>query len=85
MSGVAEKCDLSTWMGQAFRGNVPDHLMEMMEHKRKLENIFEEMLTQLPEETRPVMESLYEMHHADSKLMYEVLAELFLRHLDGHP
>jgi hypothetical protein len=85
MTHVTDKFELQTWLDQAFRGDIPENIAILTSRQSKFENVVEEMLTQLAPETRPVVEKLYEMHEADTQLMYEIMAELFKRHLEDHP
>lgn len=85
MTQVQAEFKIKGWLDHAFRGDIPQEISELMEHHCKQENIFEELMTQLPEATRPVMESLYEMHKADTAMTFRVIEALFNRHLEDHP
>lgn len=84
MAQIRGEFRLHNWLTDAFRGEIPETVTTLMESQEKRENVVEEMFTQLPPETRDVMERLYEMHRADTELMYTVVAELFRRHLSHH-
>lgn len=85
MSQSVTDFNLQQWVEKAFRGAAPSRITHMVNSQSKMENVMEEMLTQLPPETRAAMEKLYEMHEAETALMYAVIEELFLRHLTDHP
>lgn len=85
MTQTTHPFEIDSWLDEAFRGEVPTQVAELVERQSKFENVVVEMMTQIPEETRPFAEKLYEMHQADSALMYTIVAELFKRHLEDHP
>lgn len=85
MTNIASGFNLKAWVNEAFRTDVPTEIAQMVDRQTKFENVVEEMMTQLPPETRPVVEKLYEMHEADSAMMYTIVGELFKRHLEDHP
>ena len=85
MSQSVTDFNLQQWVEKAFQGSPPSHIKKMVQSQSTKENVVEEMLTQLPSETRAAVEKLYEMHEAETALLYAVIEELFLRHLKGHP
>lgn len=76
--------DLNAWLERAFQGNIPGPISEKLETHRADQNSFEELMTQLPTETRPVVEQLYSLHRADHDMFLMILENLFLRHLENH-
>lgn len=76
---------LGPWLHEAFRGELPEEVAQLFAHRETTENVMTEMMTQWPASVREPMEHLHQMHKADTELMYAVMKNLFLRHLEGHP
>ena len=85
MTQVQEEFKMETWLDQAFRGDIPEEVSELMEHYQKSENIFGEMLTQVSDANRPLIESLHDMHKYNREMVFQVMQNLFMRHLEHHP
>ena len=81
---TAEAIDLKRWLKDALRQNIPSELAELLHEREVRENIFLEMLTQVPKDTREALERLYELHMLETALTYRTIEELFKRHLESH-
>lgn len=79
------KFELDQWLDHAFRGQVPDHLAQLAHRRQTDTTVFRELVTQVPEDHRDVLEHVFELQRADTEMVLTVMEELFRRHLEHHP
>ncbi len=84
MTPPVETKSLTSWLETAFRGELPQEVKDLLVHRNTTENVFTEMMTEWPAKTREPIQHMHQMHKADMELMYAVIENLFLRHLQGH-
>jgi hypothetical protein len=82
---VESTTSLEPWIQGAFRGNVPETVEHLLKHRETMDNVFTEMMTEWPANLREPMQHLHQLHKADTDLLYAVVENLFLRHLEHHP
>ncbi len=76
--------ELTSWLETAFRNEIPPSVERLLNERKVAQNCFEELMTQLPTDVHPVIESLYELQKTETFIQYRVFQELFLRHLERH-
>lgn len=80
-----ESTSLASWLQEAFRGNPPAEVERLLKHREATENVLTEMMTEWPAHIKEPMQHLHLLHQADTELMYSVIKNLFIRHLESHP
>lgn len=76
---------LDSWLETAFRGDLPEEVQELLKHRNTMDNVFGEMMTEWPAKIRQPMQHLHQLQQAEMDLLYSVVKNLFLRHLEAHP
>ena len=76
--------DLQPWLENAFQGRVPETVERLFKHRETMDNIFREMMTEWPGNVREPMQHMHQLHKAETELMYAVMENLFLQHLEKH-
>jgi hypothetical protein len=76
---------LRPWLETAFRSDLPEEVERLYKHREVMDNVFTEMMTEWPSNLREPLKHLHQLHQADTDLMYAVIGNLFLRHLERHP
>jgi hypothetical protein len=85
MLTMEKPTDLRAWMNTAFRGEIPGDVARLMKHRDTMNTVFTEMMTQRPPELREPMEQMHQVSQAETELLYSVIENLFVRHLESHP
>lgn len=85
MTMIQEGFNLEQWLMEAFQGEIPEVIQSGLKESQVGANTVEEMMTQVSPDTRAALERLYELHRSETALMFTVMRELFLRHLEHHP